>query len=348
MMFASRNRSRAIRRWLPLNSGARGALGAGTSGRNAGEDRICCGGAPAHRGGLGHERRRSRRDRREAHVQSSATISAHRKPASSRATAAATTERTFLWAASWRKRLERRTWAVQERATVAGATSTCRWRMPTPTLGRVLIGPGRFAQLASEVGVASAGDGAPALALARRVLRGHQSCEAHERPGPGEAPPVEDLGGQAQTADAGHAPVGGESWHLGSEGLPPTPWQQIGLDRLEGRVAPTHGGQVVGEGRRQGAVFEVQPRQPSLVALGPRRSAPPDHRVAQQEAAEAVAGSGEILHHVAPGAAQVPHRLLGRGGDGHGGELTGAVQTGQAAGIAPVGLDPITRALGDE
>ena len=33
-------------------------------------------------------------------VQSSATISAHRKPASSRATAAATTERTFLWAAS--------------------------------------------------------------------------------------------------------------------------------------------------------------------------------------------------------------------------------------------------------
>ena len=100
MMFASRNRSKAIRRWLPLNRGAHGALGLRTSGRNAGEDRICCGGAPARRGGLGHERRRSRRDRRDDHAQASATISAHRKPASSRATAAATTERTFLCAAS--------------------------------------------------------------------------------------------------------------------------------------------------------------------------------------------------------------------------------------------------------
>lgn len=100
MMFASQDRSRAIRRWLPLNRGARGALGARASGRNAGEDQICCGGAPAHRGGLGHERRRSRRDRRDDHAQASATISAHRNPASSRATAAATTERTFLCAAS--------------------------------------------------------------------------------------------------------------------------------------------------------------------------------------------------------------------------------------------------------
>jgi hypothetical protein len=33
-------------------------------------------------------------------AQSGATISAHRNPASSRAIAAATTERTFLWAAS--------------------------------------------------------------------------------------------------------------------------------------------------------------------------------------------------------------------------------------------------------
>jgi hypothetical protein len=33
-------------------------------------------------------------------TQSGATISAHRNPASSRAMAAATTERTFLWAAS--------------------------------------------------------------------------------------------------------------------------------------------------------------------------------------------------------------------------------------------------------
>lgn len=41
--------------------------------------------------------------------QSVATISAHRNPASSRAMAAATTERTLLWAASWRNLAERRT-----------------------------------------------------------------------------------------------------------------------------------------------------------------------------------------------------------------------------------------------
>lgn len=62
MMYASRDRRTAIRRWLPQNLGARGVLGVRTVGHNAGEGRVCCGGAPARRGGLGHERRRSRRD----------------------------------------------------------------------------------------------------------------------------------------------------------------------------------------------------------------------------------------------------------------------------------------------
>ena len=123
MMYAYRNRSKAIRRWLPLNRGARHALAKKDAGRNAGEDRICCGGAPARRGGLDQTRRRSRAGREEDHGdQTCATISAHRNPASSRAMAAATTERTFLWAASWRNRRDRRTWAAHERATVSGAT----------------------------------------------------------------------------------------------------------------------------------------------------------------------------------------------------------------------------------
>ena len=67
--------------------------------------------------------------------QTSATISAQRNPASSRAMAAATTERTFLWAASWRNRRDRRTCAAHERATVSGATSTWRSLMPAPTFG---------------------------------------------------------------------------------------------------------------------------------------------------------------------------------------------------------------------
>ena len=67
--------------------------------------------------------------------QTSATISAQRNPASSRAMAAATTERTFLWAASWRNRRDRRISAAHERATVSGGTPCWPSLMPTPTLG---------------------------------------------------------------------------------------------------------------------------------------------------------------------------------------------------------------------
>ncbi len=67
MMYASRNRRKAIRRWLPLNRGVRDALAKMNAGRNAGEDRIFCGGAPARRGGLDRTRRRSRAERREDH-----------------------------------------------------------------------------------------------------------------------------------------------------------------------------------------------------------------------------------------------------------------------------------------
>ncbi len=68
MMYASRNRKRAIRRWLPLNRGVRDALPIEDAGRNAGEDQICCGGAPVRRGGLAQTRRRSRAERRELTV----------------------------------------------------------------------------------------------------------------------------------------------------------------------------------------------------------------------------------------------------------------------------------------
>ena len=54
MLYASRDRSFSIRRWLPQNRGVRdGGLAVGY---NAGEGRVCCGGAPARRGGFGHGR----------------------------------------------------------------------------------------------------------------------------------------------------------------------------------------------------------------------------------------------------------------------------------------------------
>jgi len=121
MMFASQNRSRAIRRLLPLNRSARDSPFWRAAGNNAGEGQICCGGAPARRGELGHDGAdRAVTDKED--TQASATISAHKNPASSRAIAAATTERTFLCKDSWWNREERRTWAVHERASVSGGT----------------------------------------------------------------------------------------------------------------------------------------------------------------------------------------------------------------------------------
>jgi len=54
MMFASRDRSAAIRRLLPQSRSARDVPVVGTVGYNAGEDLCCCGGAPARCEGLGH------------------------------------------------------------------------------------------------------------------------------------------------------------------------------------------------------------------------------------------------------------------------------------------------------
>ena len=98
-MYTYRNRSKAIRRQVPLNQGARDMLTRSDVGTTPA--RIGSAAALLRRvvEGSTSRRRRSHAGRREDHdVQTSATISAQRNPASSRAMAAATTERTFLWA----------------------------------------------------------------------------------------------------------------------------------------------------------------------------------------------------------------------------------------------------------
>ena len=66
-------------------------------------------------------------------------------------------------------------------------------------------------------GVTGPGDVAAIVALLPgRVLRRDQPGETHERSGPGEPPPVEHLGGQTQTAETGHTPIGGEARRPGS------------------------------------------------------------------------------------------------------------------------------------
>ena len=75
----------------------------------------------------------------------------------------------------------------------------------------VLVGPGRFAELASDVGVASPGDRTPVLAQPGRVLRAGEPGERHEGTCPREAAPVEDLSPQAQTSHVRDAPISAET-----------------------------------------------------------------------------------------------------------------------------------------
>ena len=48
-------------------------------------------------------------------------------------------------------------------------------------VGAVLVGPGRFAELAPQMGIAGPGDRATALGETRRVLPGHEASEVRDR-----------------------------------------------------------------------------------------------------------------------------------------------------------------------
>ena len=93
LMFADRNRMTGIRRKVPLTSFASAVPRHSSNG-----DQACNGGSPAHRGGLGRPTSQPER-RRGTEGHGEEVISAHRNPASSRATAAATTLLLFLRAA---------------------------------------------------------------------------------------------------------------------------------------------------------------------------------------------------------------------------------------------------------
>ena len=219
MMYASRNRRKAIRRWLPLNRGVRDALAKRDAGRNAGEDRICCGGAPARREGLAQTRRRSRAERGEDHGVRPRPPS---RPRGSRR-------------ALGRSRQHDRADVLVggELAEAPGQSDLCcprsghgLWWHANLTLSdtgtdvrAVLVGPGCFTELTAQMGITGPGDGAPTLRRARRVLRGHEAGEAHEGSRPREAAPVEHLGGQTQRTDSCHTPIGGQAWHLVTEGI---------------------------------------------------------------------------------------------------------------------------------
>jgi hypothetical protein len=123
---------------------------------------------------------------------------------------------------------------------------------------------------------------------------------------------------------------------------------QVGLDRLQLGVTALQHRPVVGIGRCQRGLIEALGEQPALMGQRPGIAASPGPAVAQQELAEAMASPGAVLDHVGPGAAQIPHCLLGHGRDADGHQFSGPVQPGQPPAVPPVGLDLVAGRLGDQ
>jgi hypothetical protein len=102
----------------------------------------------------------------------------------------------------------------------------------------------------------------------------------------------------------------------------------------------------VGEGGLQLVVVELLGAQPALVLAGPTGPGPVDATMPEEEGLQPPAGAAAVIDQVGPGPAQVPDRLLARGGDADGDQLAGAVQPRQPPAVAPVGLGPYPRRLG--
>ena len=198
MMFASRNRSKAIRRLLPLNRGARDAFAKKDAGRNAGEDRICCGGAPARRGGS------LRRGADRALSDGEITVSGlghHLGPEEPGELAGdgGGHDRAHVLVGSELAEPPREPDLCGPRAGYGlGGYTHLALSDAGAHVRTVLVGPGRFAELTPQMGIAGPGDRAPTLGETRRVLPGHEAGEAHEASCLREAAPVEDLGSQAE------------------------------------------------------------------------------------------------------------------------------------------------------
>ena len=81
---------------------------------------------------------------------------------------------------------------------------------------------------------------------------------------------------------------------------------------------------------------------------GPGLAAGEDPAMAQQKRLQMLALRAQVLHRRLARPHQLAHGLMARIRHPDGGQLAGPVQPGQGQGIAPVGLDPLARALGDQ
>jgi hypothetical protein len=141
---------------------------------------------------------------------------------------------------------------------------------------------------------------------------------------------------------------GHESLHRGFE--PPVfqEGEHGSLNALNSVMCGVNALEVFFENGLHGGVGQDQLAQVTHVRLTPIGLALVAEAVAQEKAFETVTATAMIIDGVGASAAEVANGLVGGLGDVDGGQLAGAQETGQAAGIALVGFEGRTRLLGNE
>ena len=119
----------------------------------------------------------------------------------------------------------------------------------------------------------------------------------------------------------------------------------VHLDPLDALVGRVDGLQVLFEHDLHGGMRQHQLAQVPHVRHAPRGLLAVAVAVAKQEGFELVAAAAQVLHGIGARAAEIADGFVALVGHMHGGQLAGAVQPGEHACIATVGLDLVARAF---
>ena len=179
------------------------------------------------------------------------------------------------------------------------------------------------------------------------MFRWYQPEIGHQLTRIGEAREIAQLGDQRRRIDQRHAAHRLQCCHDGGQ----RPVRQHRLDLRRQPIAPRRGGfdrlNVIFAHEVMPRLSELETGQPATVQLGPCRP-PVMAGLAQQEPGKLLACPAQAVHRIKPRPHQIAHRLVLGIRYPHRRQLAGPMQLGQAAGIAPVGLDPVARSLRDQ
>ena len=210
--------------------------------------------------------------------------------------------------------------------------------------GSMAVMPGGLDEEASRVGVAGSGDGAAVLRVAARVFAGDEAEEGHEGAGSREAAEVVELGDEAHRGDGVDAAEAAEPSNRLAVGFLGTAGGELFVEMTEPFFELIEGDEIAVEGGLARGIVKVERVEPGEVACAPRALGSGEEAVAaEKELAHAMPRAGEIFPHVFTAAAEIAKSFFTLGGRVDLGEEIGAEELGELAGVAPIGLDALSR-----